>query len=165
MPDDLDLDGLEASRSFIHKTIRHNRSLLRRTFHLNDEKVCIGTTGHATFRCGSLPRARSVVEPTDEVKSVELEIRTGRNDEAVALFWQLSEPSHAVVTGTSRTWVVGVHGVVGRFFQKRQFEIPEPKPAHWRLQGWFTGVSIQIAGMVIGTGLLAMVGTAMALLR
>jgi hypothetical protein len=160
LPPDLDLEGLEVTRSFLHKTVRVYRTVLRRTFRYNCERVLLETTGRGTLECSALPRALAVVEPPDEVKVVELEILTGRHDEAVVVHWRADGTSHAEVTGRSRTWVLGVHGVLERFVRERQYEISEPTPASWRRQGWFSGISIQVAATVIGGGVLALIGLA-----
>jgi hypothetical protein len=157
LPPELDLHGLGVTRAFLHRTVRGNRSVLRRTVPFNVERVTVGTTGHGTFECRALPRALAVVEPPDQVTAVTLEILTGRGDDGVLIVWGSGGPSYAEVKGRSRAWVVGVHGILRQFLDQRQHEVAEPAPARLRRHGWLSGVSVEAFGMVVGAGLLAVI--------
>jgi hypothetical protein len=154
LPPELDLQGLGVTRAFLHRTVRGNRSVLRRTVPFNVERVTVETTGHGTFECRALPRALDVVEPAEEVTAVTLEILTGRGDDAVLIVWGSGGPSYAEVKGRSRAWVVGVHGILRQFVDRRQYAVAEPEPARLPRARWVSGVSIEAFGMVVGAGLL-----------
>jgi hypothetical protein len=155
LPPELDLRALGSTRGFLHRTVRANRSVLRRTVPFNVERVTVETAVHGTFECRALPRALDVVEPPDEVTAVTLEILTGRGGDAVMIAWCAGGPSYAEVKGRSRTWVVGIHGILREFLDQRQYQVAEPEPAFLRRRAWLSGVSIEATGMVVGAGLLA----------
>jgi hypothetical protein len=165
VPADLDLHGLEVTRAFLHRTVRGNRSMLRRTVPINIERVTVEVTGRASFECRALPRALAVVEPPDEVEAVHLEILTGRGDDTVVLDWRAGGTSCGEVRGRSRTWVLGVHGVLQRFFDQRGFGVAEPVPArrHGRHRrgrsgrwGRLPGVSIEVVVGVVSSAVFAL---------
>lgn len=164
LPTDLDLPGLEVTRSFLHRTLRPNRSILRRTV-LNIERVVVETTSHMTLHCTALPEVLAVVEPPDQVEAVRFTIRTRRHS-AVSITWRAGGGSVAEVEGSTRVWVAGVKTVLEQFLAEEQFLVAQAQPpVSWqRKKAWLDNIAVEVAGGLALTAVLALLAAAWAAL-
>jgi hypothetical protein len=114
-------------------------------------------TGDSVIKENSLDQALSALQPDDEILSAAVAIFTGRNDEMVVIQWDRAGGSQVEVAGAQQIWVLGMARSVDRFVSRGATGQQELRRDRRRLRRLPYGITTQALGMVVGTGLLALI--------
>jgi len=152
---DVDLDAVERITAFVNEKTSAECHLVE--IGLTDGRIVEPTLGEA----------RSRLSPGDQVVQVDIALfKTVPDRLNVVIQWRRSGASWIDVSGPDETGVLGLAAALRRYLGRRRF-LPEsergPVGKRW-LRRWLTGVSVQVAGLVVGTALLALVAAVWAVL-
>jgi hypothetical protein len=164
LPDDFDFRGVADVNSALQKKVRIRCQIVQIY------------TPDSTIRDSSFEAAVGSLEPSDEVRGVDMVVLTHRSDNlAIGFRWRCNGQSHFEVTGTAEPCVLGLAEAMRRFIKRRRDALTagsrgtssadEAADARTtartqprRLLSWLNDLSIEVVGVVLGAGVLALIG-------